>query len=75
MAIETSMPQPCANSPWTNRRWPPAATLFMVIIDRMVTVGNGLNCMVAAQKPPSNESSSMLRCSAWYGNCALLDKR
>ncbi len=36
------------------------ATLFMVIIDKVVTLGSGLKCMAPTQKPPQNESNSRL---------------
>ncbi|MNC09944.1 hypothetical protein D3C75_575780 [compost metagenome] len=59
------MPASWASTPRTTMRLPPAATLFMVIIDSTVTLGNGLKCMAAVQNPPIRESSTRLRCSAW----------
>ncbi len=47
------------------KRTPPMATLFIAIIETVVALGNGLNCMAATQKPPVNASINRLRCSAW----------
>ncbi|MNE81067.1 hypothetical protein D3C80_1776910 [compost metagenome] len=41
--------------------------LFMPIIDRMTTDGNALKAIMAAHRPPKNESISRLRVSALKG--------
>lgn len=37
------------------------ATLFMLIIDKVVTLGSGLKCIAPTQNPPQKESNSRLR--------------
>ena len=37
------------------------ATLFMLIIDKVVTLGSGLKCMAPTQNPPQKESNNRLR--------------
>jgi hypothetical protein len=54
--------------PASMNRGPPMATLFMVIIDSVVTLGSGLKCMAPTQNPPQKESNSRLRrslCKVW----------
>ncbi len=62
------MPRVCAIKPANMKRGPPMATLFMVIIDKVVTLGSGLKCIAPTQNPPQNESNNRLRRSlrsAW----------
>ncbi|MNP38620.1 hypothetical protein D3C76_1321440 [compost metagenome] len=63
----SSMPPVCARQPCQKKRCPPAAMLFIAIIERTVTVGSGLNCMAPAQNPPNTESTSRLRRSVPNG--------
>ncbi|MCY1443673.1 hypothetical protein D9M71_600990 [compost metagenome] len=71
-STDSRIPTTCASVPFTKKRRPPAAMLFMAIIASTVTVGSGLNCMAPAQKPPNTESTNRLRRSAWNG---VFDRR
>src|SRR5471030_2145347 len=53
---EIITPVTWARAPSRNSFRPPAATLFIVIIERMVTAMSGLNWNVAVQNPPNSES-------------------
>ncbi|MNG01308.1 hypothetical protein D3C84_842810 [compost metagenome] len=61
----TPIPSTCATVPASRKRSPPMATLFIAIMEMVVALGSGLNCIAATQKPPMNASTSRLRCSAW----------
>jgi hypothetical protein len=61
--ISNAVPRPnaCATHPASMKRGPPMATLFMLIIDKVVTLGSGLKCMAPTQNPPQKESNNRLR--------------
>ncbi|MNJ00877.1 hypothetical protein D3C76_1550230 [compost metagenome] len=60
----TPTPSSCAAVPTNRKRGPPMATLFIAIMETVVALGSGLNCMAAIQKPPRKVSISKFRYSA-----------